>query len=175
MNFTPADVDGVWLVDPEPIRDARGWFARVWCRDEFARRGLPMQIVQASAVFSPAQGTLRGLHYQAAPHEEIKLLRCVRGAAQVVVADIRPASPTHKRWTAVELSAANGRWLYVPAGVAQGYQTLVDDTELFYQMSHDYHPDSARGVRFDDPAFAIAWPLPISIISDRDRSWPDHA
>jgi dTDP-4-dehydrorhamnose 3,5-epimerase len=175
MIIAPAALEGVFVIEAEKLHDHRGYFARVWCEREFAEHHLPMQIVQASIAYSRAKGTLRGLHYQAEPHGEIKLVRCTRGAAYVVLVDLRPDSPTAKSWIGVELSAENARGLYVPKGVAQGYQTLADDTELYYQMSHVYVPEAARGVRFDDPALAIRWPLETTVISDRDRSWPDYA
>jgi dTDP-4-dehydrorhamnose 3,5-epimerase len=150
--------------------------ARVFCEGEFARHGLATRFVQASTIYSAQCGTLRGLHYQDAPHREVKLVRCTRGAAHVVIVDLRVESPTYRRWTGVELTPANGRLLYVPEGFAQGYQTVADDTEVAYQMSHQYVPSAARGVRWDDPAFGIDWPAAERlIISQRDRSWPDHA
>lgn len=174
MIFHDAQVAGVRRIELEPVADPRGSFARVWCRAEFARAGISMEIVQASTVHSPGRGTLRGLHYQAPPHEEDKLVRCTRGAALVVVVDLRRESATSGRWCAEELTAENRRMLYVPRGCAQGYQTLADDTEMHYSMSESYHPESARGIRYDDPAFGIRWPLPVSLISARDRSWADY-
>ena len=174
MRFTATEVTGVWLIDIDRLADERGFFARVWCRQEFAAHGCDTEMAQASLAYTAHRGTLRGLHYQAAPHEEAKLVRCVRGSAYVVVADRRPASKTYCHWIAAELTADNRRALYVPPGCAQGYQTLLDDTELLYQMSAMYSAESARGIRHDDPAFAITWPLPITLISDRDRSWPNY-
>lgn len=175
MIFSPLPIEGASVLDVEEHRDHRGFFARVWCQEELAAHGLPNAIVQASVAHSRHKGTLRGLHFQAAPHEEEKLVRCTHGAAHVVVLDLRPESPTYLSSTAVELSADNHRTLYVPKGCAQGYQTLRDDTELFYQVTTAYVPESAQGVRYDDPAFAIHWPLDVTVISDRDRSWPDYA
>ena len=175
MIFSSLSVDGVCVLDVEQHRDFRGFFARAWCREELAAHGLPDTVVQESVAFSGRKGTLRGLHFQASPHEEEKFVRCTRGSAFVVVVDLRPHSPTYLSWIGVELSANNHRTLCVPKGCAQGYQTLVDDTELFYQTTTAYVPESATGVRYDDPAFAIDWPLDVTVISPRDRSWPDYA
>src|SRR5262245_4694183 len=175
MIFKSLPVSGAWLVDIEPIEDDRGFFGRVWCVAEFAARGLVAKSAHTGLAYSHRRGTLRGIHYQAPPHEEAKLVRCVRGAAYVVALDLQTTSPTYLRWTAVELSADNRRALYVPPGYAQGYQTLADDTEMFYQMSETYVADSARGVRYDDPAFGIDWPIAVTVISDADRSRPDYA
>ncbi len=174
MNFQPTDIAGAWLVEIEPIEDERGFFARAWCQQEFAAHGAATALVQANLAFSRRRGTLRGLHFQAAPWEEAKVVRCVRGAAYVVAVDLRCDSPSRLRWIGVELSADNRRALYVPPGCAQGYQTLQDDTELFYQMSERYVPGMTRGVRYDDPAFNIAWPLEPTVISDADRNWPAY-
>ncbi len=174
MIFTPSEIDGVNLVDLQRLDDDRGFFARAWCRHEFAEQGLVSDFVQANIAFTVRQGTLRGMHYQEAPHAEAKLVRCTRGAAFVVALDLRRDSPTWARWTGEELTSENRRALYVPPGCAQGYQTLVDNTEMCYQMSAFYTPEAARGVRFDDPRFRITWPLPVAVISDRDRSWPDY-
>jgi len=173
MRFLDVEIDGAKIIEIEPLGDERGFFARCWCPDEFAEAGVPMSLAQASVAFTRRRGTLRGLHYQAAPHEEDKLVRCTRGAAFVAVADLRPGSPTYLNWAGVELSADNRRSLYVPKGCAQGYQTLADETEMFYQMSEFYQPGAKRGVRFDDPAFNIEWPLDVSCTADADRSWPN--
>lgn len=175
MIFTPAGIDGSWLIDLEPHHDDRGFFARTWCRRELAARGLDAEIAQESLSYNRLRGTLRGLHLQLAPHEETKIVRCIRGAVFDVVLDLRPASPTFLRWKAFELSASNRRALYVAKGVAHGFQTLVDDVEVAYQISAFHAPDAATGFRFDDPAFAIDWPLPATTISERDRSWPLYA
>jgi dTDP-4-dehydrorhamnose 3,5-epimerase len=171
MKFTELQLPGAFLVDLEPIEDERGFFARSFCRQEFAARGLNAAVAQCSLSFNWQRGTLRGLHYQAPPHAEAKMVRCTRGALYDVVVDVRRDSPTYCRWSAVELSAENHRMLYIPEGLAHGFQTLQEDTELFYQMSEFYVPGSARGLRWDDPAFTIEWPLPITAISDRDRSY----
>ena len=171
MKFTATMLPGVFLVDIEAKEDERGFFARSFCREEFIAQGLAGDLVQCSVSWNRRKGTLRGMHYQAPPHEETKLVRCTSGAIHDVVVDLRNDSPTHHHWVAVELSAANRRALYVPFGCAHGFQTLSDDSEVFYQMSTFYHPESARGVRFDDPAFAIEWPLPNPIVSERDRAF----
>ena len=175
MIFTPASLQDAVIIDVERRGDERGHLARTFCEQEFADHGLVTRFVQASTIFSPLRGTLRGLHFQRPPHGEVKLVRCTRGAARVTIVDLRPQSPSHRQWLGVELTPENGRLLYVPIGFAQGYQTLLDDTEVAYQMSHEYVPESAGGVRWDDPAFAIEWPAaPARIISERDRSWPDY-
>ena len=175
MIFTPTEIDGAYVIDIERLADSRGFFARAWCQQEFAQHGLVADLSQANIAWSDKRGTLRGLHYQAAPHEEAKLVRCTQGAAYVVAADIRAGSPTLGRWIGVEITAENRRMLYVPPGCAQGYQTLADNSELFYQMSTAYVPGMARGVRYDDPYFKIRWPLEVSVISAADESWPRFA
>ncbi len=174
MRITPTKLPGVFVIDIEPHGDERGFFARTYCHKQFAAQGLCTQWVQCNVSFNARAGTLRGLHWQAAPHEEIKLVRCTAGAAYDVVVDLRAASPTYRQWVAVELSASNRRAVYIPAGCAHGFQTLVDNTELFYQMSAFYVPQAARGVRWNDPALAIEWPAcDARIIAPRDRSFPD--
>jgi dTDP-4-dehydrorhamnose 3,5-epimerase len=173
VRFTETKVAGAFLIEPEPVADERGFFARTWCRDEFRDRGLSGNLAQCSVSFSRRKGTLRGLHYQAAPHEEVKLVRCTRGAIWDVAVDLRPHSPTYLAWHGVELSADNRAALYIPEGCAHGQLTLSDDTEVFYQMSVPFEPSAARGVRWDDPAFGIAWPAPVLVINQRDRSYPD--
>ena len=172
MIFTPAALAGVWLVDLEPRRDPRGHFARSFCAEEFATHGLPRDFVQCNVSCNTRRGTLRGLHWQGEPHGEGKLVRCTRGAIFDVAVDLRPASPTRHRWLGVELTAMNGRALYIPAGFAHGFQTLADDSEVFYQMTEAYHGDLVRGARWDDPAFGIVWPLPAPILSERDQAHP---
>ena len=175
MIFTPTGLKDAWIIDVERRGDERGFLARVFCEDEFAEHGLATRFVQASTIYTEKRGTLRGLHYQQAPHREAKLVRCTSGGAHVVIVDLRSQSPSHREWVGVELSPANGRLLYVPEGFAQGYQTLIDGTEVCYQMSHEYVPAAARGIRWDDPAFAIEWPpAERRLISERDRAWPDH-
>lgn len=173
MKFVPTSIEGVWIVEMERHHDERGWFARTWCVKELGAHGLDTSIVQCSSSFNLRRGTLRGMHYQAAPHEEAKLVRCIQGAIHDVALDLRAASPTFRQWVAVELSSENGRALYIPKGCAHGFQTLVDNTEVFYHISTPFHPDSTRGVRWNDPAFGIEWPPEPRIIqSDRDRNYP---
>lgn len=174
MIFTPTKLAGVWLVDPERREDERGWFARTWCAEEFRQRGLNPGLSQCSISHNRHRGTLRGMHYQAPPHEEAKLVRCTRGSMYDVALDLRPGSATFRQWVAVELTAENGRALYIPAGCAHGFQTLADNTEVLYQIAGEHHPASGRGVRWDDPAFGIVWPLPAAtILNERDRSYTD--
>ena len=177
MRYVETGLDGLWVVELEPNTDERGSFTRTYDHDEFAARGLDPSVRQCSTSFNVRAGTLRGMHFQAAPHEEVKLLRCTRGAVFDVAVDLRPASPTHRRWFGVELSQDNGRQLYIPRGFAHGFQTLVDDAEVLYYMGTDYVPDLARGVRWDDPAFGIEWPEPPAgwrIMSERDANYPDY-
>jgi dTDP-4-dehydrorhamnose 3,5-epimerase len=171
--FQPTRIEGVWTLEPERRADARGFFARTWCAAEMAERGLDARLSQASISFNARAGTLRGLHYQAAPDGEAKVVRCTAGAIHDVALDLRPGSPTRGHWTAVELSAENRRALYIPEGVAHGFQSLVDGAEVLYLISVPQAPESARGVRWNDPGFGIEWPLPVSEISVRDASYPD--
>ncbi|MBF0308687.1 MAG: dTDP-4-dehydrorhamnose 3,5-epimerase [Magnetococcales bacterium] len=175
MIFLPTPLPGVWRVELEPLEDERGLFARSWCRQAFLERGLSGDLVQCNLSWNRKRGTLRGLHWQEAPHGEIKLVRCIRGSIWDVVVDLRRDSPCYGRWHAVELDAGSRRGLYIPEGLAHGFQTLSDDTEVFYQMSTSYVPEAARGIRWNDPAFGIAWPLPNEVIlSERDASFPDY-
>ncbi len=171
MIFTETNLKGAFIIDPERIEDERGFFARTWCQTEFEAHGLDTRLVQCNISFNAKKGTLRGMHYQASPYEETKLVRCTMGALYDVIIDLRPASPTFKQWIAVELTADNRRMLYIPGGFAHGFQTLEDSTEVFYQMSEIYHSESARGVRWDDPAFVVEWPLPDPIMSAKDRTY----
>ena len=175
MRFLAALLTGAWVIEPELLGDERGWFARTFDAEEFHARGLNPAVVQCNASFNARSGTLRGMHYQAEPHGESKLVRCVRGAIFDVAVDLRPDSPTYRRWHGVELSAENARAFYIPAGLAHGFQTLTDDCEVLYQMGHRYVPGAARGVRWDDPVFAIEWPEPRGerTISEKDRAYPD--
>jgi len=175
MIFEQGDIAGSCVLQQQPRADDRGYFARVYCAKELADHGLEASVSQINTGFSPRAGTLRGMHFQAGAHAEVKIARCVRGAAFDVIVDLRPESPTFRRWFGAELSAENGRMMYAPAGTAHGYLTLTDDTELIYLTSRPYAPDAVRGVRFDDPAFAIRWPADIKVVSDADRSWPDFA
>jgi len=173
--FTEAKLGGAWIIEPERIADARGFFARTFCRQAFEERGMAPAVAQCSVSFNHTAGTLRGMHYQAPPHGECKLVRCTMGAIYDVILDLRVESPTFRQWQAVELSAEN-RWLvYIPEGLAHGFQTLRDGTEVLYQISASHHGGSARGVRWDDPAFEIAWPQAVTVISDRDRDYSDFA
>lgn len=175
MKFCQTPLPGVWLIELERLEDERGWFARSFDREELRARGMNSEVVQCNASCNARRDTLRGMHYQAEPHGESKLVRCVRGAIFDVALDLRPDSAAYCRWHGVELSAKNGRALYIPAGLAHGFQTLVDDCEVLYMMGHRYVPEAARGVRYDDPAFAIRWPAPRAerIVSERDASYPD--
>ena len=176
MIFSHTRLDGAYLIDVERHVDERGFLARTFCEREFAEHGLRMRVAQSSTIHSPRRHTLRGLHYQEAPHREIKLVRCTRGSIFLVMVDLRAGSPTRNEWLGAELSAHNERLAYVPEGFAQGYQTLEDDTEVLYQMSHHYVPEAARGVRWNDPLFGIEWPaVDRRIISARDQAWPDHS
>ena len=173
MLFTETHIRGVFLIEPERQIDERGFFARTFCEHEFISQGLNPKITQCGTSFNSAQGTLRGMHYQVAPHAEEKLIRCPRGAIYDVVVDLRPDSSSLHQWFGVELTADHHRMLYIPAGCAHGFLTLADQTEVSYQMSEAYHPESARGVRWDDPAFDIRWPRRgVSVISARDREFP---
>jgi dTDP-4-dehydrorhamnose 3,5-epimerase len=176
MRFEQTPLPGAWLIELDLLGDERGWFARTFDAAEFVERGMNPAVVQCNASFNARRGTLRGMHYQAEPHGESKLVRCVRGAIFDVAVDLRASSPTLCRWHGVELSAENRRAFYIPAGLAHGFQTLTDDAELLYQMGDPYVPESAHGVRFDDPAFDIDWP-PVRagerIVSERDRAFPD--
>lgn len=173
MIFTETAVSGVWLVLPEPSEDFRGSFTRTWCEREFAAAGLTDRWVQSSTSYTRQKGTLRGLHFQRPPHEEVKLVRCTAGAIFDVVVDLRPESPSFKKHVAVELSAVGRQSIYIPKGCAHGYQTLVDGVEVLYYMSEFYAAGAAAGVRWDDPAFGISWPDPSPILSERDRAYPD--
>ncbi|MDD3581414.1 MAG: dTDP-4-dehydrorhamnose 3,5-epimerase [Desulfobacca sp.] len=173
MIFQELKIKGAWLIEPEKQEDERGFFARTWCQREFAARGLTTMFVQCNISFNKRKGTLRGLHYQAAPYEEAKMVRVTKGAIYDVIVDLRPDSPTYLHWLAVELTGDNYRMLYIPEGVAHGFQTLENNTEIFYQMSEFYHPDAARGIRWDNQTLNITWPLPQPIISPKDLSFPN--
>jgi len=172
MRFEKTEIPGVFVLELERHEDDRGFFARTWCVKELEDHGLNPRLVQVNVGFSHRAGTLRGVHYQTEPAAEVKIARCTRGALFDIALDLSPGSPTFKNWVGVELSAANGRQLYIPEGCAHGYQTLEDDTELCYLTSEIYAPDCAGGVRYDDPAFGIEWPIEVTRISDGDRSWP---
>lgn len=173
MIFRSTTIGGVWVVEPERIEDERGFFARTWDTGEFERRGLNGRLVQCSLSFNRLRGTLRGLHYQAAPHEEAKLVRCTAGAIFDVAVDLRVGSPTYTGWFGAELSAENRLALYIAEGCAHGFLTLADDSEVLYEISESWSPDAARGIRWDDPAFGIRWPNEVVVINERDRTYPD--
>jgi dTDP-4-dehydrorhamnose 3,5-epimerase len=172
VKFIPTAIDGVVRVELEPIRDERGFFARAWCEDEFEAAGIPASWVQANIGHNQLAGVLRGLHFQRAPHQEAKLVRCTRGSLQDVAVDLRPESPTYKQWVSAILTADGGEMLYIPPGCATGYLTLEPETDLFYQTSARFDRESATGVRYDDPAFGIDWLAPIERVSAADRAWP---
>jgi dTDP-4-dehydrorhamnose 3,5-epimerase len=175
VKFVETPLPGAWVIELDQVSDERGWFARTFDAEELRTRGCNPEVVQCNASFNVRRGTLRGMHYQAEPHGESKLVRCVRGAIFDVAIDLRPDSPSSRDWHGVELSADNRRAFYIPAGLAHGFQTLTDDSEVLYQMGNPYVPEAARGVRFDDPAFGIEWPEPAGerIVSARDAEYPD--
>ncbi len=173
MKFHKTELDGAYTIELDKMEDNRGFFARAWCEKEFQDHGLEAKIVQANDSFNSKAGTLRGMHYQIAPYEETKLVRCTRGALYDVIVDLRPESPTYKRWIGVELTENNYRMLYVPANFAHGFITLEDNTEAIYFVSQAYTPGAERGLRWNDPAFNIEWPRPPEVMSDKDVNWPD--
>ena len=173
MQFHPTDLCGALLLELEPHEDDRGFFARLWCASEFAGQSLSGVLQQCSLSYNRQARTIRGMHYQIAPGEEAKIVRCIRGAIFDVLLDLRPGSPTFCRWIGQELSAENMLAFYVPEGVAHGFQTLTSDTEVLYMIAQPYDPTLARGVRWNDPTFGIQWPLPAGLMSERDRSYPD--
>ena len=175
MRFVETPIADVWVIEPELLEDERGFFARTWDTDVFAERGLSPRFVQSSISYNRTRGTLRGLHFQAAPHEEAKLVRCTSGAIFDVAVDLRRDSETFRRWFGVELSARNRLALYVPEGCAHGFLTLADDSEVSYQISELWAPDAGRGVRWDDPVFGIEWPGEVVVINERDRTYADFA
>lgn len=174
MKFTETKLKGAYVIEVDRIEDYRGFFGRSWCQKEFAEHGLNPNLVQCNISFNLKKGTLRGMHYQAKPHEEAKLVRCVKGGIYDVIIDLRPDSPTFKDWFSVELNSENRQMIYIPEGMAHGCQTLVDNTEVFYQMSEFFCSESARGVRWDDSIFGIDWPeISQRVISEKDRSYSD--
>lgn len=173
MRFQKIEIEGARLIDLDKRSDERGYFARIWCSAELEQQGLVGRVVQINTGFSPRAGTLRGLHFQRPPYAEVKIARCLRGAVFDVAVDLRPGSPTFRRWQGFVLTPENGRALYVPEGCAHGYLTLADDSELMYTTTQPYVPEAAGGVRYDDAAFGIEWPAPITVVSDADRRWPD--
>lgn len=171
MRFVSTPIAGVFVVEPELIEDERGFFARTYCRDEFTAHGLNPELVQCSISFNKHRGTLRGMHYQKTPHAEAKLVRCTQGEIFDVVVDLRPESASYLQWFGVELTSQNRKALYIPEGLAHGFQTLMDNTEIYYQISERYYPESSCGVRWNDPAFAIQWPLDDPIMNLRDQGY----
>ena len=175
MRFEPTPLPGAFVIAPERIVDARGFFARTWCRSEFAEHGLNPEVVQRNVSYSARRGTLRGMHYQRPPHAETKLIRCAAGAIWDVIIDLRPESPAYRKHFGVRLDPSEDRMLYVPEGFAHGFLTLEDDTTVDYQMSQYYAPSHGAGVRWNDPAFGIRWPFEPTVMADRDRNYPDFA
>ena len=175
MIFTESPLAGACVIELEPRNDERGFFARAFCQHELAAHGLESSIAQANMSYNFKKGTLRGMHYQVPPHAEVKLVRCIAGAIWDVIVDLRPGSPTYKRWWGVELSAQNRKMLYVPRGFAHGYQSLADHSEVLYLVTEFYTPNAERGLRWNDPAFGIDWPLPDPILSPKDAVHPDYA
>ena len=173
MNFLETPLPGAYVIEIEKHEDERGFFARSWCAQEFAANGLDPQLVQCNVSFNKRKGTLRGLHYQIPPHAEVKLVRCTKGSLFDVIVDLRKDSPTFLKWFAIELTATNHRVLYIPKLFAHGFQTLEDDTEIFYQMSQFYEPAASKGLRWNDPRLGINWPLGERILSSRDASYPN--
>ena len=173
MLFQPTNLAGAYVIDLQKIEDERGFFARSWCMQEFAEHGLATRLVQCNISFNKQRGTVRGMHYQTPPFAETKLVRCSHGAIYDVIVDVRPESPTFLQWLGVTLSAENRTMLYVPQGFAHGFQTLADNTEVFYQMSEFYAPASAQGLRWDDPQVQVQWPLEITVMSMKDQCYPD--
>lgn len=173
MIFTETELKGAYLIDVEKKADNRGFFARVWCQREFQAHNLPQQFVQCNVSWNRRKGTLRGMHRQLPPHEESKLIRCTRGAIYDVILDLRSDSPTFGRWVGVELTEDNHRSLFVPGGFAVGFQTLAKDSEVLYLMSEFYTPGAEQGIRYNDPAFGLEWPTEVTVISEKDKSWPD--
>jgi dTDP-4-dehydrorhamnose 3,5-epimerase len=171
--FTPLALAGAYLIVFEPVPDHRGYYAPTWSARDFKAHGLNDRVVQCGASYNRKRGTLRGMHFQASPHAQAKLVRCGRGAIHDVIIDLRPDSASYCRWIAVDLSAARGEMVYIPEGFAHGFQTLEDHSEVIYQMSEYYHPEAERGVRWNDPRFAIRWPIAEVILSEKDRSYRD--
>ena len=172
MVFLKINIDGAYIIEHEKHQDERGYFARTFCTRSFSEAGLESQFVQHSASFNKTRGTLRGMHYQSEPCAEVKLVRCARGSIYDVILDLRPQSPTFKQWQGVTLDEDSGRQLYIPKGCAHGFQTQTDDVEVHYLISDPYAPEFASGLRFDDEAFGISWPLDVAVISERDLAWP---
>lgn len=175
MKFTASRIPGAWIIDITAIHDDRGFFAMTWLPDEFRQRGIVPALAQCNLAFNHKRGTLRGMHFQGEPHAQAKIIRCTRGALLDVIVDLRPESPAYCQWEAVELTEDNRRMLYMPEGIAHGYLTLADETEAYYHASSAWAPQAESGVRWDDPAFAIAWPSTPSVISPKDAAWPAYS
>lgn len=173
MIFHETKIEGAYLITPERLQDERGFFARTWGASDFQERGLASSLAQCSISFNRKKGTLRGLHFQVAPAEQPKLVRCTMGAIYDVIVDVRAESATFRQWLAVELTEDNRQMLFIPQGFAHGFQTLCDDTEVFYQMGASFAPEHQRGFRWNDPSFGVAWPLGVTVISDRDANYPN--
>lgn len=173
MIFQELKLKGACIIEIDKYKDERGFFARTWCEEEFKKQGLMSRIVQTNISYNYQKGTLRGMHYQIKPHEEAKIIRCIRGAIYDVIIDLRPESSTYREWISLELTADKFQMLYIPELFAHGFQTLVNDTEVYYQMSEFYAPSAGRGIRYNDPAFDVKWPCEVSLISDKDASWPN--
>jgi len=174
MTFTESRIPGAWLIDITAIHDPRGFFAMTWIPAELRRHGIDPALAQCNLAFNHKRGTLRGMHFQKAPHAQAKIIRCTRGALLDVIVDLRPESPAYCQWAAVELTADNHRMLYMPEGIAHGYLTLTDEVEAYYHASTAWEPKAESGVRWNDPAFGIAWPFAPLVISDKDAAWPDY-
>ena len=174
MIFNETELKGAYIIEIEKLKDHRGFFARSWCQKEFEEHNLVSRVKQANVSYNKTKGTLRGMHYQLSPYEETKLVRCTRGAIYDVIIDLRPDSTSYTQWIGVELTEENYKMLYVPENFAHGFQSLKDDTEVTYQVSQFYTPGSESGIRWDDPAFSLKWPIEIKVISDKDKSWPDY-
>jgi dTDP-4-dehydrorhamnose 3,5-epimerase len=172
MRFTPSRIPGAWVIDITPIPDERGFFAMTWLPEEFRQRGIETALAQCNLAFNHKRGTLRGMHFQKAPHAQAKIVRATRGVLLDVIVDLRPASATYRQWDSVELSADNRRMFYMPEGIAHGYLTLTDDVEAYYHASTPWVPQSESGIRWNDPAFGITWPFEPVVISEKDRNWP---
>jgi dTDP-4-dehydrorhamnose 3,5-epimerase len=172
LIFTETPLPGAYVIEPDRIKDQRGFFARVWCKKELQQHGLKGELSQSNIGFSYRKGTVRGLHFQRPPHAEVKIVRCTRGAVFDVIVDLRPELRSYKRWFGVELSVENRKMIYVPEGMAQGYITLEDNSEINYHTSEFFNAEAASGVRFDDPALDIQWPVAAAVVSDQDRNWP---
>ena len=175
MIFKETNIKGSWIIIPEKQEDKRGFFSRTFCREDFNEHALNTTFVQCNTSFNKRKGTIRGMHYQTAPYEETKLVRCTRGTIYDVIIDLRPGSLTFKQWVGMELTQENLKSFYIPRGVAHGFQTLADNSEVFYQMSEFYHPECARSVRWNDPVFSIKWPVPVIIMSQKDSNHPDFS